>query len=90
VREAIRIDDAVEIFRAGYFDLVVICHSIPEPDRLRLIDAVRMANPSAKIIIIRIDGELSTKLADETVHSLDGAEALLEAIKQTLSDSSQT
>jgi DNA-binding response OmpR family regulator len=80
-----RVDDALKIFKGGDYDLVVICHSIPEPERLKLISAVRHASPSAKVIVIRKNGELSAQIADETVHSLDGAEALLEAVKQTLS-----
>jgi hypothetical protein len=65
--------------------LLVVCHTIPDSERLKLIAAVRIVSPSAKVIVVRRDGELSAQFADETVHSLDGAEALLEAVKQTLS-----
>lgn len=84
VRQAVSAADAVKIFKAGDFDLVVLCHSIPEKERLSLIAAVRDVSPSVKIIVVRKDGELSSKLADETVHSLDGPEALIEAVKETL------
>ena len=84
LREAMDTTDAVKIFKAGDFDLVIICHTIPERERLALIAAVREERPSAKIIVIRKDGELSGKLADETVHSLDGAEALLGTVAHAL------
>jgi DNA-binding response OmpR family regulator len=84
VRDAMTTSQALKVFEAGDFDLVIICHSIPEPERLKLITAIRASSPSAKIVVIRMDGELSAKVADETVHSLDGPEALLRTVAHTL------
>jgi DNA-binding response OmpR family regulator len=84
LREARNGQEAVKIFADGDFDLVIICHTVPEEARIRLIKTVRLESPSAKIIVIRKDGELSARMADETVHSLDGPEALLQTVKQSL------
>jgi DNA-binding NtrC family response regulator len=88
LRDAMTIDEALTLFKQGDYDLVVICHSIPEPERLKLITAIRASSPSAKIVVIRKDGELSAKVADETVHSLDGPEALLKTVAHSLGNPS--
>ena len=84
VRESSSTQDAVAVFSGGDFDLVIICHTISEPERLSLIAAIRAESPSAKIVIVRRDGEASAKLADESVHSLDGPDVLLSAIARSL------
>jgi DNA-binding response OmpR family regulator len=84
VRVATNAGDAINIFRSADFEVVVICHSIPEEERLRLIADMREENASAKIVVIRKNGQLSARLADEAVHSMDGAEQLLAAIASAL------
>jgi DNA-binding response OmpR family regulator len=86
VRTATNLPDAVEIFNGGDFDLVIICHSIPEEDRVKLIRHIRTVRSSAKIILMRTNGDLSAKLADETIHSLDGPTKLLAAISHSLGE----
>jgi DNA-binding response OmpR family regulator len=84
VRDATSVRQALKVFEAGDFDLVLICHSIREQERLQLIEAIRVTSSSAKIIVIRQTTANSAVLADETVHSLDGPEALLNAVAHTL------
>jgi DNA-binding response OmpR family regulator len=77
-------EQALQVFAHGNFAAVIICHSIPEPQRITLIKGLRALRPDVPIIVIRIDGEISARLADRTVHSLDGAPILLDAVASSL------
>lgn len=83
VNSQTNIDEALRVFRRGDFDLVIMCHSVPEADKVKLITAIRKSRPSTPIVIVRRDGE-STSLADGSVHSLDGVNALLNCVSELL------
>jgi DNA-binding response OmpR family regulator len=84
VREAITISQAIKVFGKCDFDLFIVCHSIPDEERIELIRAIRAMDPSAKIVVIRRNGGLSATIANEPIHSLDGPAALLTAVAHAL------
>jgi DNA-binding NtrC family response regulator len=90
VRDAMTVRGAMRVFQQGEFDLVLICHTIPEDERLQLMAALKAVSPSVKIITIRKDGEVSAHLADGSVFSLDGAEVLLATIANVLDSPMQS
>ena len=49
VREAYAGDEALRLLSSGKFDLLLICHTIPEPEQRELIAAVRRALPGLPI-----------------------------------------
>lgn len=62
-------DDAVRRFCSGDFDLVVLCRSIPEEERRRLLHAIRDCGSSIPVIVVAAAaGPLgSDRLVDLTV-----------------------
>jgi len=75
---------AVRMFIDGDFDLVVLCHSIPVKERNAIIAAIKAEKPTTLVIVIKAY-EDDPGIADGSVHSLDGAKALLECIEELLS-----
>ncbi len=79
--------DAVQIFSAREIDLVILCHTIPEEEKIKLIDSMKLGSKRTPIISIHADGEADAKLVDAYVHGLDGPEALLSCISKVLDKS---
>jgi CheY-like chemotaxis protein len=77
VHTATSTDAAIQMLVSGDLDLVVICHSLPARERSRVIAAIKAAKPSAKVLVVRTNGEATKGEADASVHSLDGPESLL-------------
>src|SRR5437868_7081875 len=42
-------------FRDGDFDLIVICHSVPEKDRLRIVANAKRIKPSTLVLLLTKD-----------------------------------
>jgi CheY-like chemotaxis protein len=77
--------DAIHRFRTGDFDLVILCHSIPEQDRQRLIDLIREEGSSTPVIFISSTAAPPTpRFAVLSVDNHHPA-ALLSAIRELLS-----
>jgi DNA-binding NtrC family response regulator len=77
------VTEALRVFRQGDFDLVVLCHSIPEGEKLRILTAMKKAKPSIPVVTMRSGGE-APKLADASVRSLDGPDSLLNCVASLL------
>ena len=67
----------------GDFDLVILCHTIPEQEKLRILTAMKKTKPSIPVVIMRSDGE-APKLADASVRTLDGPDSLLNCVATLL------
>ena len=80
--------DAFQIFTFHDIDLVILCHTIPEDQKVNLIASMRQKKRRTPVISIHADGEADHELVDGYVHSLDGPEALLACIAQVLDKSS--
>jgi len=65
------------------FEVVILCHSIPNEQRRRIIYFIRSQKPNAPIVLVRADGDCSD-MVDATVHGLDGPQALLDCIGKLL------
>jgi DNA-binding response OmpR family regulator len=79
--------DAFQLFTSHDIDLVILCHTIPLGEKIKLIASMKERNRRTPLISIHADGEADTKLVDGYVHSLDGPEALLACVSQVLNKS---
>ena len=80
--------DAFQIFISHHIDLVVLCHTIPQEEKSKLIVSMKERNKRTPIVCIHVDGETDGKLVDAYVHSLDGPEVLLSCVATVLNESS--
>lgn len=55
VQSASSVQEAVHCFRAGDFDLIVLCHSIREEERQSLLALIRSDGSSAPVIYVASD-----------------------------------
>ena len=76
--------DAFESFISRDIDLVILCHTIPEQDKTKLITSMKERNKRTPIISIHANGEADGKLVDAYVHGLDGPETLLSCVANVL------
>jgi hypothetical protein len=67
-------------------DVVVVCSTLPEPERQHLIDAVRAAHPA--MLVVRVNGFDSGPHAgaDATVDETHGPGALVSTIYELLTE----
>ena len=79
--------DAFQIFSSREIDLVILCHTIPEEEKIKLIGSIKLGNKRTPIVSIHADGETDEELVDAYVHGLDGPEALLSCISKVLDKS---
>ena len=76
--------DAFQTFMSRDIDLVILCHTIPEDERGKLIASMKQRSKRTPLIKINANGETDNKLVDGYVHSLDGPQALLNCVAQVL------
>jgi DNA-binding response OmpR family regulator len=69
VVSALSLDESLKEFRSGDFDLVILCHSIPEPDRELLTKAVHSYSPKTPVIVVSATLSAMDRLADAMVES---------------------
>ena len=60
----------INLLMSGDFDLIILCHTISDDDRWRLISDIRSLRQSMPIVVLRANGQ--TLLHKDEVHSLDG------------------
>jgi CheY-like chemotaxis protein len=66
--QASSISDAIKQFMAGDFDLVLLCHSIPAPERLGLTGLIRATGSLTPIVtVVPLTGQVSAAFADTTI-----------------------
>lgn len=71
------------------FDCVILGHCIPSQHRAELAAKIRARHPRLPILaIFQFPGELD-KTANKFIYSLDGPEAMLQALKEIFSDLSE-
>ena len=78
--------DAFQIFISRDIDLVILCHTIPQEEKSKLIVSMK-ERKRAPIVCIHVDGEADGKLVDAYLHSLDGPEVLLSCVAKVLDKS---
>lgn len=68
VESAHSLEEAIERFRTGDFDLVLLCHSISQPDRGRLTWSIRALGSSTPVVTVAIaHGQPPDGFADATI-----------------------
>jgi CheY-like chemotaxis protein len=81
VAEAVTEEQAIAFLEGSLaFDLVIMCHSLPERSRLFLADKVKELRPKLPIMIISQGFETSAVGADSLVEGLESPGALLEMV----------
>jgi DNA-binding response OmpR family regulator len=68
--------EALELCAASDYELTIVGHSIPEKDKLGIIDCVRRQNPNAIVIALTRAGERRIKEVDHYVNPGDPEELL--------------
>ena len=79
--------EAFQIFISRDIDLVILCHTIPQGEKSKLIASMKERKKRTPIVCIHVDGEADGMLVDAYVHSLDGPEALLSCVAKVLDKS---
>lgn len=75
----------MEAIRAAPFDVAVLCHSLAPSDRLRLARAIRKCHPSAFILLISGQRDVSADEKEEIDAVLDPApQRLLDDLRERL------
>ena len=74
--------DAVRLFVAGDFDLVILCHSIPKWERQALANAVHDHSPKTPVVVVSAGFPTPEPPADATIES--GPEQLLQELPRLL------
>ena len=74
--------DAMRLFVAGDFDLVIFCHSIPKSERQALASAVRDHSPKTPVVVVSAGLAIAEPPADATIES--GPEQLLQELPRLL------
>ena len=88
VVEASSLEEAVDHFQSGDFDLVLLCHSVPAADREHLASLIRASG--SRIPIVSIAGSLGEcdAFANSTLE--DGPNAFVAGIRDALSKPKKT
>jgi len=79
---SVRVENALSRIREGYCGVLLLCYSVPEEWRKQLIHEFRENCPEGRIVAItdRMIAEIP-KQVDELIFGLEGAEALINAIR---------
>jgi CheY-like chemotaxis protein len=84
VSSAFGFAEAVEVCQTRHdFDLVLMGHSMPQKDKMALLEALR-ANCKAPLLSILRHGDSPISQAEYAVEANDGPDALVEAVYNAL------
>jgi DNA-binding NtrC family response regulator len=83
VTSALGFAESLERSKQGPFDLVVLGHSLPLKDKSAIVAALK-GKDKPKILSIRRHGYAPIPEADASVEAIEGPQAMLEAVRETL------
>jgi CheY-like chemotaxis protein len=87
VESVLSIKEAIGHFQAGDFDLVLLCHTIPQKDRDRLACLIRASGSRTPIVTVAgTSGQAKDIIVDATIES--SPKKLLSGIKEILATAS--
>ena len=72
--------NALDTFRSRRFDLVLMCHSILESDRVKLAESMHTGNPGIPLLLLYNHFERSAAMVDAALISLGTPAALLSVV----------
>src|SRR5580693_4664431 len=84
VVEASSLEEAVDHFQSGDFDLVLLCHSVPAGDRERLASLIRASGSRIPIVSIATSLGECDAFANSTLE--DGPNKFVAGIRDALSN----
>jgi CheY-like chemotaxis protein len=79
------VKDAINRFKHGDFDLVLLCHSIPVQERDRLISSIRAFGSLTPIVSVAPAGSRASDVVDSVICE-DAPEKLFSGIQSALLD----
>ena len=82
VVSALSVEQALQSFASGDFDIVILCHSIPMRDRERLTYAIHRHNPNTPVVVVTARFSAMDSFADATIEN--EPEILLQEIPRIL------
>ena len=65
---------------ANSFDLVFLCHSVPESSRVSLVTRIRELKPGLPILVLYNGYDPTNAKVDGSLHSLDTPESMLDMV----------
>ena len=74
-KEALRL-----VEEANSFDLVFLCHSVPESSRVSLVTRIRQLKPGLPILVLYNGYDPTNAKVDGSLHSLDTPESMLDMV----------
>ena len=63
------------------FDLVLLCHSVPEPSRMSLVSRIKELYPKLPVLILYSGYDPTNAKFDGAIHNLDSPESLLNMVQ---------
>jgi len=79
--------DATSVFLSGDFDVVILCYSIPSPDRRNFVDLIHAKSPFTPVVVISSGVEAYDRSADAFVEN--DPQALLQELGEVLRKSAE-
>jgi CheY-like chemotaxis protein len=72
--------NALDTFRSHRFDLVLMCHTIVESDRVKLAESIHTGSPRIPLLLLYNHFERSAAMVDAALISLEAPAALLSVV----------
>jgi CheY-like chemotaxis protein len=83
VESSCSIEEATDRFRTGDFDLVILCHSIPERERQRLVQVIRDYGSATPVVFVSPYSGNPDRFSDLSIDNCPGD--LLSTVHRLLS-----
>jgi DNA-binding NtrC family response regulator len=69
VSSTVSAEQALQQFKAGDFDVVILCHSIPARERARLADAIHSHSPNTPVVVVAAGFGGKDRAADAVIEN---------------------
>jgi len=80
VAQATTAEDALRQFSSVVFDLVLICHSVPEASRVEIAASMKARSPHIPVLLLYNSFDRSAALVDAALMNLGTPESLLSIV----------
>src|SRR5579859_1257184 len=80
VAQATTAEDALKQFSSAPFDLVLICHSVPEASRVEIAASMKARSPHIPVLLLYNSFDRSVALVDAALMNLGTPESLLSIV----------
>ena len=90
VVKSISVEDALQQFASVHFDLVLICHSIPEASRVEIAATMKSSRPQIPVLLLYNHFDRSVALVDAALMNVGRPESLLSIVDLLFARAAQT